>query len=538
VATVRNDQPRTAPIKPSEPTNFQQPTITLQLLIDNILQPISELRKMQQLNGNDAINFANNVVRAVRSLLYHTGVRGDSAPALQQYPKLRDVRKNLLLALSQLVSVCKLAAQESSPPADTLTQMHAHAFSVLENVKHFIMLATELQLELITEPIDNITVKPSGNGGLTRLMAESQANYAKNDKHTFNITHTTGTNGQSMAASSQNIESNGSSSAHGSAVSTSKTEAKELYEKLDSLSGSIRNVIQKLLALIENGQSESDTLQTLVRETVNLIGRLLTLLSDVRISVKSWAETTDRKEKLIQFSNGYDQLFSGVKTMYTTSASLGSDTTPTTVESLAQCIAQVRTMMDSVVADGMNLLRAQDASQAAYNAPASSTTNLSTSPYYTPGLTSSVSAGFPVTPRTPTFRGRKNSEPHLRTPLHLNIPAELSITAYHHGSPGRSHSPNALAKFGIDRDRPGIGINSPEPYPLHSPLTAGPMRRLTDNYARSSLSPSINSKMMKVLGVENAHVASTTINVSSMCATTSRYLTHDTAGAKTQIFNV
>ncbi|RKP05701.1 hypothetical protein THASP1DRAFT_32456 [Thamnocephalis sphaerospora] len=506
IAASSDGQPRTAPVSMNGAGSQAPsvPAVSLQLLIDNILQPIAEIRKMQQLNSESSIGFTNNVVRAVRNLLYHTGVKGEDAPALQQHPELRQVRQNLFVALKRLVAICKLVTHGSTPPADTLANMHTHALGVLEYVKKFILLATELQLELITEP----SAVSSTGIARTRSATDTGPRRTAEDHNMLGVSSTLGAPAIAATPTTPFPMMGESRGILPPVSSPTNNEAEELYEKLGLSAGSIRSVIEKLLAFIEAGHRDSSTLQVLVQETVNTVGQLFSLIDDIHTLSADWARGADEYNALLQFSDHSERLFADTKSMRAVGISLDLSAASGSVNYLITCITRVRSTLDDVVGIGMHLLSCQ-----------AQTLVLQPSPYQqpapspmTPPLSGSAHAQASPT-GSPTgihgvtrgLRGRKGSEPSFRTPPISSVSADSPLA--NSGSLGRAHPHGALGRLTGGRER--FGSVAADPFALHSPPGAISTRRATDAFVRPSGNSGSSTKMAKMLGVDTQRVPST-----------------------------
>ncbi|KAI8053386.1 ras guanine nucleotide exchange factor domain-containing protein [Syncephalis plumigaleata] len=521
-------QPRTAPVQSSAsilpmtpmPHQHQQsqqqqqqlqqqqqqqavPVVSLQMLIDNILQPIAELRNMQTLNGDNCINFTNNVVRAVRNLLYHTGVKGEESPALAQYPELRNVRQNLFISLNRLVAVCKIIAHQTPPPSDTLTNMHTHALGVLEHVKAFILMATELQLELITEPppppaLHGIARTQSANAVVAHQVPLGQRHVSRSissDKFPPNVfTSQQGsvlspTHRSPLATPTTPFVSDQHSHAYHHSIISS--EAAELCDLMVQSAGTIKNVLERLMAQIESGKTDSTKLQLMVRETVHEVGQLFSLIGDNRTPHAERYGATDDHDWSIRFSENCDRLFAEIKSMHSAGAALDQFPADGALEYLRTCILRVRNALNDVVLSG----RQKFAYRIAAHRREEEEEAAALSHGYSTNATDSISSGS---------YGRKSSEPMLRTssgnPVlnNDNPPATMST-----GSLGRKTQLANAPKYGMSRERVGSASAA---HDMANPMQSPTNRRATDTFSRSPTNTGSNTKMMKLFGVDTPRV--------------------------------
>jgi hypothetical protein len=529
--TASATQPQTAPVQSSNasippmsymPHQQQQqqqqqtqqqtaPAVSLQMLIDNILQPIAELRNMQTFNGDNCINFTNNVVRAVRNLLYHTGVKGEDSPALAQYPELRNVRQNLFISLNRLVAVCKIIAHQTPPPSDTLTNMHTHALGVLEHVKAFILMATELQLELITEPppppaaLHNIARTQSASAVVAHHSSSAQRNVyrsASNDKFPLN----TSTSPSDSVPSPTNrsplttpttpfIPDHHSHGQHHSIISS---EAAELCDLMVQSAATIKSVLERLMAQIESGKTDPTKLQSIVRETVHEVGQLFSLIGDNRTPHAERYGITDDHDWSIRFSENCDRLFAEIKSMHSAGAALNQFPADGALEYLRTCILRVRNALNDVVLSGRQKFayriaahrREEEETVAHLHGPPMNADGTAPAPY-----------------------GRKSSEPLIRAPSGNPILNNGNAQSTVAGSSGRRTQLAGAPKYGISRERIGsTSVAHDMPNPVQSPTN----RRATDVFARSSTNTGSNTKMMKLFGVDTPRVPPPASNVSRL----------------------
>ncbi|KAJ3309596.1 hypothetical protein HDV04_005916 [Boothiomyces sp. JEL0838] len=145
--------PKTAQWIAGPPTLLEKgATITWEVLINNILQSISDLNYSAK-NGikQNYISQSSQIITAVRDMLSCSGTVSVDSPTIKQNRALATYHKSIMASMSRMI----LAAKVSSgiwPPPDSVRTLRHHAGQVLLAVRNFVSTAQDLNLLLESPP--------------------------------------------------------------------------------------------------------------------------------------------------------------------------------------------------------------------------------------------------------------------------------------------------------------------------------------------------------------------------------------------------
>ncbi|KAK9723271.1 hypothetical protein K7432_002068 [Basidiobolus ranarum] len=210
------------------PSNMLSPVPTWDFLVQSIYQSFSELN--ESIKNYERVTYGHcteTIIETVRNLLLSTGSICWESEAAIENKKLRPYQNSVIASLSQLVLTSKIASG-IWPPPDVENKMCQQARQVLLAVRSFVNIGRDLNLDL----------RP-------------------------NVMHANGIDSNSEFPT--NVELNDL----------------EFIEQLDENYLKISREVQNLKTHISSDAIDSDTLNSLVKNLVHIVGQILSLVEDL-----------------------------------------------------------------------------------------------------------------------------------------------------------------------------------------------------------------------------------------------------------------